>query len=127
MGGILVRHAPESASEVRRRLALDLHRHGIGEETIDDVTLIASELIGNAIRHCSPAERDGLEFAWQIDPDAIEISVADPSDELPVLRNPAPDSPSGRGLAIVAALATDWGVEPSSRGKRVWARVRVGA
>lgn len=123
MGGMLVRHAPESASEVRQRLALDLQHHGIADDVADEVILVASELIGNAIRHCDPAEREELEFSWHVGADAIEISVEDPSDDLPVLRNPAPDSPSGRGLAIVAALSSDWGVEPSRRGKRVWARV----
>jgi serine/threonine-protein kinase RsbW len=125
MGQMLVRHEPATSSAVRRELALDLDFQGIGPDAIDDVTLVASELIGNAIRHASAGERDAWVVSWTVQSGEVVISVEDPSHQLPVRRTPAPDAPSGRGLAIVESLSTDWGVERTERGKRVWARVKV--
>jgi len=125
MGEMLVRHEPATASAVRRELALDLDLQGIGPDAIDDATLVASELIGNAIRHASRGDRDAWVVSWTVQSGVIVISVEDPSHDLPVRRNPAPDAPSGRGLAIVETLSFDWGVEHTARGKRVWAKLRV--
>jgi len=125
MGEMLVRHEPATASAVRRELALDLDLQGFGPDAIDDATLVASELIGNAIRHASGGERDAWVVSWTVQSGELVISVEDPSHDLPVRRNPAPDAPSGRGLAIVESLSSDWGVEHTDRGKRVWAKLPV--
>jgi anti-sigma regulatory factor (Ser/Thr protein kinase) len=127
MGAMLVRHEPASAAVVRREIALDLDLHGVGEDAVHDVALVATELVGNAVRHGASATDPDASWtvAWSIGPDEILISVEDPNDELPVVRHAAPDAPSGRGLAIVSALSSEWGVEPTDRGKRVWAKVRV--
>jgi anti-sigma regulatory factor (Ser/Thr protein kinase) len=126
MSVMMVRHEVTGASAVRRELALDLDLHGLDEDTIDAVTLVASELVGNAVRHAGIAADGELDIAWTIGPHDVMISVEDPSPLLPVRRNAAPDAPNGRGLAIVDALTSAWGVEPTKRGKRVWAKVRSG-
>lgn len=125
MGEMLVRHEPATASVVRRELALDLDLQGVGPDAIDDVVLVASELIGNAIRHASGGDRNAWVVSWTVEAGVVVISVEDPSHDLPVRRNPAPDAPSGRGLAIVETLSLDWGVEHTAHGKRVWAKVKV--
>ncbi len=124
MGAMLVRHEPATASAVRRELALDLDLQGIGSDSVDDVTLVASELIGNAIRHAG-GDRDAWVVLWVVQDGGVTVSVEDPSHDLPVRRNPGPDATSGRGLAIVDTLSQDWGVEHTARGKRVWATVKV--
>jgi len=43
---------------------------------------------------------------------------------LPVVELPPPTSPSGRGLALVARVASAWGSEPDGNGKVVWAELR---
>jgi two-component sensor histidine kinase len=120
---MLVRHEPASASAVRREIALDLDLHGVDPDRIDEVALVASELIGNAVRHCDATERNELDVSWTVGTQDVVVSVEDPSETLPVLRQPPPDAPSGRGLTIVQALTSEWGVEPTQRGKRVWARI----
>jgi two-component sensor histidine kinase len=120
---MLVRHEPASASAVRREIALDLDLHGVDPDRIDEVALVASELIGNAVRHCDATERNELDVSWTVGTQDVVVSVEDPSETLPVLRHPPPDAPSGRGLTIVQALTSEWGVEPTQRGKRVWARI----
>jgi anti-sigma regulatory factor (Ser/Thr protein kinase) len=123
MGAMLVRHEPASASAVRHELAEDLVRHGLDGDTIDDAALVASELIGNAVRHAGVDESAELDVSWTISSDAVVISVQDPSQVLPVRRNVSADAPSGRGLSIVDALSSAWGAEPTRSGKRVWARI----
>lgn len=128
MGAMLVRHEPASAAVVRREIALDLDLHGIDDEVIQDVALIASELVGNAVRHGSldGDEQASWTVAWHVSSDEILVSVEDPNGHaMPVVRNAAPDAASGRGLAIVTSLSSEWGVERTDGGKRVWARVRV--
>lgn len=127
MGAMLVRHEPASAAVVRSEIALDLDLHGVDEDLIHDVTLVATELVGNAVRHgASTSDPEAAwTVAWSIGPEEILISVEDPNEALPVVRHAAPDAPNGRGLAIVEALSSEWGVDPTDRGKRVWAKVRV--
>lgn len=125
MGAMLVRHEPTSASTVRRELALDLDLHGVDDTVVDDAALVVSELVGNAVRHAGVDAHEHLDVSWSISEQHLTISVEDPSDEHPVLRRAAPDAPSGRGLSIIAALAVDWGVEPTPRGKRVWATLAL--
>jgi anti-sigma regulatory factor (Ser/Thr protein kinase) len=127
MGAMLVRHEPASAAVVRHEIALDLDLHGVDEDALHDVTVVATELVGNAIRHgnANPDDPSAWTVAWSIGPDEILISVEDPNDAVPVVRHAAPDAPSGRGLAIVSALSSEWGVDPMETGKRVWAKVRI--
>jgi hypothetical protein len=49
------------------------------------------------------------------------VAVTDKSTAEPVLRPLDAASESGRGLALVAALACQWGTESLGWGKRVWA------
>ncbi len=126
MGAMLVRHEPASAAAVRHQLAVDLDQHGVASDSVEDVVLVASELVGNAVRHGSVPDDDAAwNVEWTVQPHAVVISVDDPSDAMPVVRHPAPDAPSGRGLAIVSALSHDWGVQRLPQGKRVWASVRI--
>lgn len=126
MGAMLVRHEPASASMVRHELATDLDRHGVDGTTIHEVTLVASELVVNALRHARTTERDELRVHWTVGPDGVVVvAVEDPSEEIPVPRKAARDAPSGRGLTIVAALSAGWGYELTPRGKRVWAKVAL--
>lgn len=125
MGAMLVRQEPASASAVRRELSFELSLRGVDPEIIDQIILVASELVSNAIRHGGAGAYETLDVCWAIGLDSITISVADTSDVLPVIRAAPPDSPSGRGLAIVSALSEDWGADRTADGKRVWARIRL--
>lgn len=126
MGAMLVRHEPSSVAVVRRELVADLRDNGVDPDSVDDVTLIASELVGNAVRHADHAADGDLDIAWTISPTDVVVSVADASPTEPELRAPTEDDPAGRGLAIIDALTSSWGVEPLRDGKRVWARVPIG-
>ena len=53
----------------------------------------------------------------------FEIEVSDPSTVAPEVTQADPDDDHGRGLAIVASLSRDWGVDYHPHGKTVWADV----
>ena len=119
-----VHHDSASAALVRHQLCEDLLRAGVHPATIDEVVLVASELVGNAVRHTPHDPRNVLEVSWTIDDTGVVIAVHDGSTALPKRRTPSPDEPAGRGLRIIEALSDRWGVIPQAAGKRVWAHVR---
>ena len=118
-----VPHATDSAALVRHELSADLALHGVPPECIDEVVLVASELVGNAVRHTMAVDGLGLAVEWSVDPDGVTVQVSDPSSVPPAPRTPSTTEPGGRGLWIVEALADDWGVRREGAGKRVWAHV----
>lgn len=123
MGVLEVNHDPASAALVRRSIAEDLARHHVAPDCVDDVVLVASELVSNAVVHTTAPPETELNVRWEVRPDSVVVEVIDSSPALPQ-RRPAPDTAGrGRGLFIVAALALDWGVRRTSTGKQVWARM----
>jgi hypothetical protein len=90
----------------------------LGEHPVDVVEaaeLLTSELATNCVRHAHTA------FELAVDARAeIRIEVRDTGEGHPELRSPTPHDASGRGLRIVEAMASAWGVSPSASGKVVW-------
>lgn len=122
-GALLVRHDAASAALVRSHLARDLASYDLPADAIEDAVLVASELVGNAIRHAAAAGSTTLAVSWDVDSSGIRVYVGDPSDKQPEVRNAGDDDPGGRGLMIVDAMCDQWGVERGDRGKTVWAHV----
>ncbi|WP_413802660.1 SpoIIE family protein phosphatase [Streptomyces iranensis] len=115
------RHDLQGVRETRRFMRDHLGSWGRDAMT-DDLELMASEVVTNALIH---ADSD-VELRLRDYPDHIRLEVRD-SDVSP----PVPSSLSaaeeenaqaehGRGLIIVDSLATTWGSSPSGRGKTVW-------
>lgn len=126
VGTLAVRHHATSAAVVRHSIADDLVGAEVARDSIDDVVLVASELVGNAVVHTGADDAAGdLDVSWELEPGAVVVRVADPSSDLPRPRTPDETVTGGRGLAIVAALASDWGVHRSASGKQVWARIPI--
>lgn len=123
---ISVPHHARGAALARRSLAASLKEHRVDENLATEVTMVVSELVGNAARHARPLAGDVIRLSWSLGwslGDAwVEVRVTDGgSPESPTLR-PAPlDAINGRGLQIVAALATRWGVESTPENRTVWA------
>lgn len=92
----------------------------------NDVQLIVTELINNAIRHGDEPGHASLRVLE----DAVRIEVFDSgpnwTEDHPPKR-PGPEATGGRGLHLVASIARSWGVEPTATGKRVWAEVSIGS
>lgn len=90
-------------------------------DVVDRTELIVSELASNAVRHA----RHGVFrlTVHRLAGGCVRVEVIDKSRSLPVTRSSTPDDEQGRGLALVDAMAQQWGAEPLPWGKRVWAEV----
>lgn len=108
---------PRSAAAARATVRDALRGWTIENDAIDEVALLVSELVTNAILH----GQEDVEVAVRLLPDAVRVEVADSGRVLPLRSTDADES--GRGLAIVEALAHRWGVEPRPEGKVVWFEV----
>lgn len=88
---------------------------------VDEVELVVSELLGNAVRHASPLPDGRLRVRWEVKAGVVELEVTDGgASTVPVAREPAPFATSGRGLRIVRSLAHEWGVNDDDDGRTVW-------
>lgn len=97
---------PTAAAWARRHTADVLGRWGVAEMT-EDVCLVVSELVGNAVRHAVTPETAAVScrLVLKLFVDVLAVEVWDPSPSIvaPVVQND-PLSESGRGLAIVEAV-----------------------
>lgn len=102
---------------VGRRFVNDLLDEWSLAELIPSASLLTSELVANAVRHVTgPC---ALEVTFH--DDVLRIGVADAGHGMPDLQVLGPTSENGRGLHIVSAFSTAWGVDQLSDGsKLVW-------
>jgi anti-sigma regulatory factor (Ser/Thr protein kinase) len=110
--------SPDAPRQARRFVWEVLREHGYCSLT-EDAVLIASELATNAVVHA----RSRFEVAVHFDAGTVTLSVSDSSPQRPVAGEPSPSDQAGRGLAVVAALAFDWGCVETRAGKTVWAEL----
>jgi len=92
-----------------------------GCPAVGDVVLCVSEAASNAVKFTR--SRTGGTFTVRIvaRPGRVRIEVADQGGpNAPVPRAPANGAEGGRGLALIAALATAWGVNGGDAGRCVW-------
>jgi hypothetical protein len=122
-----------------------LRRWGVADRT-DDIAVVLSELLTNALRHSAgpggrppgiPRSPLRTEAADAAGPAPVKIAlvqpgrfvlvvVTDPGREVPVLREPDYLAESGRGLHVINALSDTWGcTTPTDAGKAVWALFAV--
>jgi anti-sigma regulatory factor (Ser/Thr protein kinase) len=85
----------------------------------DDVVLVADELVGNAVQHVGAALDISLDvYDW-----GVAVQVRDGGEDTTVVPAKPPaadeDDEGGRGLFLVDVLASAWGVQRDSEGKRV--------
>lgn len=115
-------HAPATARAAVRELSDDLGLH----RAPDDLLLVVSELVTNAVRYALPPVVLDLTVAES----TVTVSVADGSCTLeprPPDRaaKPGGGDERGRGLPLVARLSLAYGVDRQRDGKCVWATLRL--
>ena len=126
---------PECVADVR-----EFTRRVIGDRTgADMVELVVSELAGNAIRHSDSGEPGGqftlhiaaLTNRWQVRvddaggtnvPHVCEPPPIDSADDLDCLGD---EIEAGRGLTLVAAVSSSWGVLGDEGAHAVWAEIPI--
>ena len=125
----------EAVREARRFARSTLGQWDVGER-FDDICLVVSELVTNALRHGLPVahQRCGEQdppvrlhlMRWTT---RLVCAVRDPSHGTPVAGDSEDFSAeSGRGLFLVESFADSWGWHPLAgtlSGKVVWALFRL--
>lgn len=98
-------------------------RCGTDPETIFAAELLVSELVSNAVTH---AKSDMVVSLSRVT-GSVHVEVEDHDGaRLAHGKGRRRDRTSGRGLEIVSALASSWGVRPTTEGKAVWFDLRTG-
>ena len=116
--------APSAATEARvdvtERLAARL-----AARVLEDVRLLVTELITNALRHGELTSGDRVSLKARVDDGVVRIEVRDPGNNGDVApRQPGPRG-GGYGLFLVERLARRWGVDRRD-GTVVWCELSPG-
>jgi anti-sigma regulatory factor (Ser/Thr protein kinase) len=118
----------ESVSAARRLCCQAMSEWGFEDSVVEDAALAVSELTTNAVLHA----RTELTVSLRRLGGGVRVEVRDGSSRLPVVDAARPEdlllnrSMTGRGLALVAAVADRWGADPAAGGKVTWAEVATG-
>jgi anti-sigma regulatory factor (Ser/Thr protein kinase) len=110
----------------RRALCRALHERRAGDDQVDAVALVASELMTNAIMYGTPPLAISISTAsGPCESGPVTVAVSDHGELDPVRRDPGTNGrPGGYGLNLVSAASSSWGVRPIGEGaKEVWAVV----
>jgi anti-sigma regulatory factor (Ser/Thr protein kinase) len=88
---------------------------------ISDAELVVSELVTNAVR----AGSSRISVRLTVDDDGLQVAVRDDAPGRPNPRAATVHDRDGRGLSIVEALSSAWGVTEAAPHKSVWARLTL--
>ena len=87
----------------------------------DDAALVVTELVTNAITHGGSAFRLQLSRTSG----AFRIEVVDDGEGTPEPQPQDTEAEGGRGIMLVDAMSSSWGVENVPQGKLVWAEIAI--
>ncbi len=107
----------DAPSAARHFATPALRRWGLVGSGLENARVVLSELATNAVVHAGSP----FSVTLRSDGSQIRISVTDRNRVRPSLCEQDSAAPSGRGLHLVNAFASAWGVEVSAVGKTVWA------
>jgi serine/threonine-protein kinase RsbW len=115
---------PTAITEARTKVTERLSRR-IPLDALEDVRLLVTELITNALRHGAVRPGDNLSVKAQVSGETVRIEVRDPGRDGEVTpRRPGPHG-GGYGLYLVDRLARRWGVDSDDE-TVVWCEVASG-
>ncbi|MDD7941836.1 ATP-binding protein [Actinomycetospora lutea] len=108
---------PRAPGDARQHVRRVCGSWSVDDEAREAAEIVVTELVTNAVEHAVSASVVEVERTAH----SLRLTVRDfDLAPLPEARLPEPTSPRGRGLAMVAAVATTWGVEAHRDGKTVW-------
>jgi two-component sensor histidine kinase len=109
---------PTAVSEARR-WAMKVASGRLAPEQADNLRLVMSEVVTNALLHGAPGER--IDLAVTPKEQFLCVQVSDDGPGLaPRPRATAPEDQGGFGLFFVEQLTRRWGVTRENRRTRVW-------
>lgn len=121
MTTLLLRLGRTADAPRRARRALDeIAAAHLPEERLAEARLLLSELVTNSVRYAADGD---VEVELVVEEQTLTARVRDEGEGVPEGREPGgmpvPEAGQGRGLALVAAIASRWGVVREGR-PEVW-------
>jgi anti-sigma regulatory factor (Ser/Thr protein kinase) len=110
--------APTAATTARTEVTARLAER-LGATLLEDVRLLVTELITNALRHGALTPGDRVSLKASIDDGVVRIEVRDPGNDGEVTPREPGKRGGGYGLFLVEQLAKRWGVDRRD-GTVVW-------
>lgn len=114
---------PRSVEVARARRHVAEVFHDLDGDVRSTLQVLTSELVTNAIAHGA----GDIVLRTSRASGEARVEVLDESPQAPRVGTPTDDAESGRGLLLLDALASAWGVHPLSGrpGKSVWFTLQV--
>ena len=110
-----------AAAFTRELIRTTLTQWGLSS-AIDDVELVASELVANALRHGAAP----VTFTLGATGDHVVVSVEDAdATRLPAPRTAADSDTGGRGMQMIDTISRRWGCTTTDSSKTVWAELLI--
>jgi anti-sigma regulatory factor (Ser/Thr protein kinase) len=121
VGTILLPAEAISAAQARRFTRRICTEVGLDLDTVYIAVLLTSETVTNAIVH----GHSEVRLTVTADAHGVRVEASDANSRHPVLQSQDADALDGRGVALLEAAATKWGVVDENYGKVVWFEVCV--
>jgi anti-sigma regulatory factor (Ser/Thr protein kinase) len=112
---------PLSVRAARVAVSGACRRAGLPYDVCDTMVLLTSETVTNAVLY----GRSEVRLTVNASPKRIRVEVGDDNCRGPQRRAYNPNALDGRGMNLVDALASAWGVDAVENGKIVWFELRV--
>lgn len=111
-----------SSPRLARHWAAEVLREWDLTPWLDDVQLLVTELVTNAVLHARTPVT--VRLSWR--EAQFRVAVVDASPAMPRVGLDTPsDHTTGRGLLLIDGLADEWGMELVTGGKSVWCVLRL--
>ena len=108
------------AAGAARLVVTQCLEHRVPTPTLDNATLVMSELVTNSVRHSGIQHHDTVRMQVQSSESTLRVEVADPGEGFaPRPRDSDRSRPGGWGLYLVDQLSDRWGVARDHL-NRVW-------
>ena len=119
-GSQLFLRCDAEAAHLARRAVADRYPR-LAPAVRDDVSLLVTELVTNAVRHGDIAPDRSIRVDFECDGGLLKVQVVDPGTEFAAPPLPSGgDGSGGWGLFLVDRIAQRWGVRPAASGTCVW-------
>ena len=115
--------SPDAPRQIRR--SLDRYIGLLQQSLLDDLVLVSSELVSNAVQHSGRPKGDPIEYRLTIFPETILVEVADRGVGTDQLR-PTTGTPSS-GLGLVELLSDRWAGSAHTDTFNVWLEIDIEA
>ena len=122
---VLLSGGPDAGFEARQ--AIRAGDGSLAAGVREDVLLLVTELVTNAVRHAPVDADQSLRVAVQMGARRVRVEVSDPGARIkPARPRHRPDGSGGWGLVLVDRIADHWGVRRTRAGTLVWFEIEVG-